>query len=96
MLDPSNFREEISSNQMTLVVFGASWCMPCKMMEPLLKELSEKYRVMKIDAEESPVETSEYSISSVPTLIFFQNGNIIKKMAGQQPRANIVKAFEGE
>lgn len=96
MLDPNNFKEEISSDQITLVVFGASWCMPCKMMEPLLKEMSEKYRIMKMDCEDHPIETSEYNISSVPTLIFFKNGNAIKKMVGQQPRANIIKAFEGE
>jgi thiol-disulfide isomerase/thioredoxin len=63
-------------------------------MEPLLKELSEKYRIMKIDVEENPVETSEYSISSVPTLIFFKNGQVIKKHVGQMPKQSIIKVFE--
>jgi len=82
MLDTDNFKEEIDSNEKTLVEFGASWCMPCKMVATTLDNLAEKYRVMKIDVDEEPVITSEYSIASVPTFLVFQNGEIINKAVG--------------
>lgn len=93
MLDPKNFSEEIKSEKTTLVEFGAAWCMPCKMMKPVLADLAKDYRIVEIDCDEFPVETSNYNISSVPTLLFFKNGQMVKKMVGSQNKAIIVETF---
>jgi thioredoxin 1 len=80
------FGEIIRGDKPVLVDFSAEWCGPCKMMKPILEELrqrlGERIRIIKIDVDQSPLVSSVYNIQGVPTLILFQNGNILWRQAG--------------
>ena len=93
MLDSKNFRDEISSEETTLVEFSAEWCAPCHMMLPVLEELSKNYRVMKLDVDKDYGAVSTYGISAAPTFIFFKNGEMKKQLVGIQSKENLIKVF---
>lgn len=68
-----------------LVDFWASWCQPCKMMGPILKEFAERYpwiRVAKVDIDLNQKLASQYHIMSVPTLLVFEGGRVQKQLSG--------------
>lgn len=75
-----------ASDKISLVDFSASWCGPCKMLEPVLdkvaEEMDESVSFYHVDVDESPVESSKYGIRGVPTMIVFHNGQEIDRMVG--------------
>ena len=81
------FTEAINTTGVVLIDCFATWCGPCKMLAPILESVQaegvEKY---KVDIEEFPSITSEYGITSVPTVLIFKNGEVVKTMAGVQPK----------
>jgi len=78
--DMSTFNELISSNQPVLVDFYADWCAPCRMMAPILQQVSGemegKVKVVKVNVDKNREAATKYGIRSIPTLILFQNGEI--------------------
>ncbi|HKR04583.1 MAG TPA: thioredoxin [Bacteroidia bacterium] len=76
----SKFNELINSETPVLVDFSAEWCGPCKMMAPILKEVSskvgDKARIIKVDIDKNPQAAAAYNVQSVPTLIIFKKGEI--------------------
>ncbi len=79
ILTDANFKTEVLQADLPVLVdFYADWCVPCKMMAPIVKEMAEKYggkvKVGKMNIEENPDTTTEYGIMSIPTFILFQNG----------------------
>lgn len=83
-LDNENFYEEIK-NKLVLVDFYATWCGPCKMMHPIIEEISKQYstlNIIKVDVDKHEDIAREYGIMSIPTLILFQDGNMIEKNIG--------------
>ena len=80
------FSEIINSGKIVLVDFFAEWCGPCKMMRPILKELSaevdENVRIIKIDVDKNPMVSSSFQIRGVPTLIIFKDGQIKWRQSG--------------
>ena len=81
-----NFKELIKEGKV-IVDFFATWCGPCKMLGPVLENVAERYKdvkFVKIDVDECPNISKEFSIMSVPTLIKFENGNLIDKRIGYQ------------
>lgn len=68
-----------------LVDFYAEWCGPCKMLSPIIEELSKKYNVLKVDTDKCPSIAMKFGIMSIPTLIVFENGIKIKQSMGYMP-----------
>ena len=92
------FNEMIHSNKPVLVDFSAEWCGPCKMMAPILKEVSQKIgnraRIIKIDVDRNPTVARKYQIVSVPTLIVFRNGQIQFRQSGVMQAMQLVALLE--
>ena len=76
----SDFKEEISKD-LVLVDFYADWCGPCKMMGSILEQL-EDVNVLKVNVDNFPDIAKEYQVMSIPTLIIFKNGEMLKKNIG--------------
>lgn len=89
----ANFDELLSSNKVVVADFWATWCGPCKAMGPSIDELSAEYEgqalIGKVDVEENNDLAEKYAIRSVPTLIFFKDGEMVDKVVGLQPKAAI-------
>lgn len=89
----ANFEELLSSNKVVVADFWATWCGPCKAMGPSIDELSAEYEgqalIGKVDVEENNDLAEKYAIRSVPTLIFFKDGEMVDKVVGLQPKAAI-------
>ncbi len=80
-LENENFNEIIKQDKV-LIDFYAEWCGPCKMLTPVLERLGNDYEIVKVDVDKHLEIAKEYGIMSVPTLIVFKNGKIVKKMIG--------------
>jgi len=94
-----NFSSEVlSSDKVTLVDFWAEWCQPCKIVGPIVEEFGEEYKgkvkVVKMDVDANPETPGQYNILSIPTLIFFKNGQPEKTMIGVQSKEQLKKAAD--
>lgn len=76
-----------------LVDFGADWCPPCKMLNPIIDQIAaahaEHLRVVAVDVDDHPQLQEQYGVMGLPTLILFQNGAPVARMVGFQPRERI-------
>lgn len=82
-----NFDSEVINSQTPVLVdFWAEWCGPCRMLAPTIDELAEEYKgrvkVGKVDTDASRQTAMKFSISSIPTVILFKNGQIVQKLSG--------------
>lgn len=84
----------LAANEQVLVEFGASWCSPCRAMEPKLAELASELEgqvaIVKIDLDESPELAMQYQIMSAPTLIMFQSGKAVAMSVGGKQKQEIL------
>jgi thioredoxin len=94
--DISNLEQALAAAEKPLLVdFYATWCGPCRMLEPILKQvealLSQKVQVIKIDTDQYPELASQYDVHALPTLVLFKNGNPVDRMEGVLPAEGIVE-----
>ena len=81
LLDISNFEDTIKEGTW-LVDFSATWCGPCRMLEPNLEELSKDNNVLQVDIDKFMDLADQFSIISVPTLMLFKDGELVKQSSG--------------
>ena len=95
-LSLDNFDSEISSSNIPVLVdFWAEWCGPCKMLGPILeeisKELKDKLQIVKVNLDENQDLAMKYSIRSIPTLLLFKDGELIDTKVGLLPKSDLVE-----
>lgn len=93
-LTNANFEEEVLKSEIPVLVdFYATWCGPCKMIAPLVEEISEEYagkaKVCKVDVDDAAELAIAFGVSSIPTLIVFKNGEIHKKAVGYRSKKEL-------
>ncbi len=89
-----NFQQEVlESDVPVLVDFWAEWCMPCKMVEPIVDELAEEYgdklKIAKVDCDSCRDTAMKYGISAIPTLMIFKDGKPAKKIVGLRQKPEL-------
>jgi thioredoxin 1 len=94
-----NFETEVLQSELPVLVdFYADWCGPCKMMAPLVKELSEKYdgrlRIGKCNVDENTETALKYRVMSIPTFIFFQGGEKLTSITGAVSKGELDAAIQ--
>ena len=90
-----NFEEEVLNAQTPVLIdFWASWCNPCKMLSPVIDEISEEsdgtYKVGKINVDDEPELAAKFRVMSIPTLLVFDKGEITAKSVGVQSKNKIM------
>lgn len=93
----TNFDDEVlNASQTVLVDFYADWCMPCKMLTPVIEEIAAEHpevKVVKLNVDHAPEIASRYSVMSIPMLIVFKNGQIAGKSVGYSGKQAITDLF---
>jgi len=88
----------LSAHEKVLIDFYADWCGPCRMMGPIMEEICEDMidmiKVYKVNVDETPELSDKFEISSIPTVIYFQNGELVEKIVGLRPKEEILKLCE--
>lgn len=82
--------DEIKNNGVVLVDFYADWCGPCKMISPVLQELSEEYEgratIIKVNVDNDGEVAARYGVMSIPNLVLLKDGEVVKQVVGFQPK----------
>lgn len=95
----SNFQKEVLESQTPVLVdFWAAWCAPCRIVSPIVEELSTEYngklKVGKLDVDANGQTSQTYGIMSIPSIVIFQNGKPVKTLIGAQSKDNYKKEID--
>ena len=96
ILNKDNFETEVlKSEKPVLVDFWATWCPPCRLLGPVIAEIAEEQitslKVGKVDVDEQKELASQFNIMSIPTMILFKDGKVVKEILGYKPKEEILK-----
>ncbi len=95
----SSFKQEVLESEVPVLVdFWAPWCGPCRMVAPVVDEISEQYdgqiKVVKVNTDENPSVASQYGIRSIPTLMIFKGGQRVDMVVGAVPKTTLSNTLE--
>ena len=98
-LTDSNFEEIVGNGELPVVVdFWATWCGPCRMISPIIDKMAEKYEgrvnVTKCNVDESTDIPVKFGIRNIPTILFFKGGELVDRVVGAVPQAEIEKRID--
>ncbi len=89
-----------TANRLTLIDFYAAWCGPCQVMGPVIKELAEEFQtravVAKVNVDDHQEIAARYGIQSIPTLMIFQNGEVVDQMVGTMSKTALAQKLESQ
>ena len=90
----TSFDSLLEGEKLVIVDFWATWCGPCRMLSPLLdeveEEMADKITVVKVNVDDADEIAMRYRIMSIPTLLFFKNGQVVDKTVGAMPKSTLV------
>lgn len=97
-VDEGTFQSEVlDAGGPVLVDFSAVWCQPCKMLDPVVKQLASewdgKVKVVKIDADENPNLVMKFGVMGIPTLLFIKGGEVKERVTGFMPKEKLIAKF---
>ncbi len=95
----ATFQADVIENDIPVLVdFWAPWCGPCRMVAPIVEELSEEYdgrvKFVKLNTDENPQIAGKYGIRSIPTLLVFKGGENVSQIVGFRPKNDLAKRLE--
>lgn len=94
----ANFAEIINTDKLVMVDFWATWCGPCRALAPIVEELAAEYEgkavIGKCNVDECQDLPMQFGIRSIPTLLFFKNGQLVDKLVGAMPKAQLAKKID--
>ncbi|MDP2498701.1 MAG: thioredoxin [Candidatus Palauibacterales bacterium] len=98
-VDDESFQTEIeSADGLAMVDFWAEWCGPCRMVSPIVEELAEEYegqvKVAKVDVDESQRTAQKFNVRSIPSILFFKDGEHVDTVVGAVPKGQLEEKIE--
>ena len=94
----TNFTELLQDSKLVIVDFWATWCGPCRMLSPILdeveEEMADQISVVKVNVDDADEIAAQFRIMSIPTLLFFKNGQVVDKTVGAMPKPALVEKIK--
>lgn len=98
VMTDANFAETLNTDKLVVVDFWATWCGPCKAIAPIIDELANEYEgkavICKCNVDECDDAPMNYNIRSIPTLLFFKNGEVVDRHVGAAAKAELAAKIE--
>ena len=96
----ADFEKEVLQSEVPVMVdLWAEWCGPCRMIGPIIDEMSTEYegkaKMVKIDIDSNPETPVKYGVRNIPTVLFFKNGELVDKLVGAVPKSTFAEKLEG-